>query len=140
MVGTITSFPPKVMITEVSETTDGLPYFAKVEFDHTFGEHENHYDGGINIKNLSKATQASYDMPKTDEISKGTEETKEQKTGAKDEISKGTEDTKNQKESVIARLQKKAERLGHWDFDRHDPIWVVADGEDGKKVIRRNKQ
>jgi hypothetical protein len=37
----------------------------------------------------------------------------------------------------IAALRKKAERLGNWDFDKHDPIWVLEAAEDGSQKIKR---
>lgn len=37
----------------------------------------------------------------------------------------------------VAALKKKAERLGNWDFDKHDPIWKVEADDDGQKKLVR---
>ena len=37
----------------------------------------------------------------------------------------------------IASIKKKADKLGQWDFDNHDPIWKTEAGEDGKQKIVR---
>jgi hypothetical protein len=37
----------------------------------------------------------------------------------------------------IRRIQKKAARLGQWDFDQHEAIWKLEAGEDGKKKLVR---
>jgi hypothetical protein len=175
MVGTITAFPPKVRMTEVSETTDALPYFAKVVFDKTFGPHNNPYEGGIDIKNLVKSTEVpiqgskniksdswgtlniaprmvaenSLKHPELDnalledliynrlhEISANTN------VGDSISFPDGTTfecvfSPTGPIAASIRRIQKKAARLGQWDFDQHNPIWKLEAGEDGKKKLVR---